>query len=178
MRKRIFKIAVFLLALTGFFAGVIVLGQWARDWIRDRDRYRMAFVDIDVDPPPGLTRSAFLEQVQYGAMLPDSLSLVDDGLADRLAKAFHTHPWVAKVADVKVTQQRQIKVRLIYRKPVLAVQHDNVLRAVDGEGVLLPKDAATAGLPMFAGTPSRPAGPAGTRWGDAAVETRARALSK
>ncbi len=51
MRKRIFKIAGFLLALTGFFAGVILFGQWARGWIRDRDRYQVAFADIDVVPP-------------------------------------------------------------------------------------------------------------------------------
>lgn len=174
MRKRSFKIAVFVLALAGFFGSVILIGRWARDQLRDRDRYRLAFGDIDVAPPPGMTRDAFLDEVQYSGSMADAMSLVGPGVAERIAQAFRRHPWVAEVTSVTI-RPRSIKVELTYRRPVLAVRTGNGLRAVDGEGVLLPRDANTSGLPIFSGTPS-PAGPPGTRWGDEAVEAKAREL--
>lgn len=182
MRRRLFKIAVFFLALAGFFAGLILLGQWALDQVRSRDRYYLAFLDIDVDPPPGMERLAFLDEVQYEpgaitASLPDRLNLLDDDLKDRLARTFAKHPWVAEVEEVRLVPPRDVQVRLIYRKPVLAVPMGKIMRAVDGEGILLPPQADTRGLPVFSGKASSPAGPAGTPWGDPAVEKRARDLS-
>jgi hypothetical protein len=60
----------------------------------------------------------------------------------------------------------------------LAVRQGKELRAVDGRGVLLPADAATEGLPIYQGKPRPPAGPAGTRWGDSALEAQAKSLLK
>lgn len=177
MGKWIFKVAVFCLALAGFVGGLILLGQWARNDLRERDRYRTAFADIDVDPPPGMDRPAFLDEAQYFGSMPNAVSLLDSDLAEQLATAFGQHPWVAKVAEVRVILPQTIKVRLIYRKPVLAVPVGDILRAVDGEGVLLPRRAATDGLPRFTGKALPPAGPDGSRWGDPGVETQARSLA-
>jgi hypothetical protein len=49
---------------------------------------------------------------------------------------------------------------------------------VDAHGILLPKSAPTTALPVFPGTAAPPAGPVGTRWGDAAVEAAARAAGR
>lgn len=162
--------------MAGFFAAVILVGGWARNQLRDRDRYRLAFAGIEVEPPPGMSRETFLDEVQYLGSMADAMSLVGPDVPNRLAQAFRRHPWVAEVKHVIVRPRRTI-VELTFRKPVLAVPVGNGLRAVDGEGVLLPKEASTAGLPVFAGKVPPPAGPPGNRWGDAAVEVKARSLA-
>jgi hypothetical protein len=179
------------LAATLLLAGLIVLGRAARDALRQEERYAVAFADIDCEPPPGEERAAFLGEVQYLAGLPERLRILDDELPGRLAEAFARHPWVAKVERVEVVLPGQVRARLTYRTPVLAVwwfegeipdDHSRPLGrfngregalAVDRDGVLLPVSAPPDGLPAYvAKVPS--AGPAGSSWGDGAVEAAAR----
>jgi hypothetical protein len=115
----------------------------------------------------------FLDEVQYLASLPERLRLLDEDLQQRLAGGFAKHPWVDRVLEVKITPPRQIEVHCQYRRPVLAVRFQGAMRAVDSHGVLLPRDAPTAGLSRFSGEVSPPRGPAGTAWGDARIETAA-----
>jgi hypothetical protein len=179
-------------------AGLIVLGRAARDALRPQERYAVAFGDIDCEPPPGEERAAFLGEVQYLAGLPERLPVLDEDLPARLAEAFARHPWVEKVERVEVVPPGRVRARLAYRTPVLAVllhgeaqdgrapliealssrglgAHGALLpaRAVDRDGTLLPAGAPLAGLPIFYGAPP-PAGPAGSPWGDRAVEAAAR----
>ena len=177
MRKWIFKSLGLVIALAIFLGGLIFLGQWALDHIRQRERYTITVTEIDCESPPGMTRAAFLDEVQYIAGLPAKLNLLDEDVGRRLAIAFSRHPWVQKVEEVELLPTRQVKIQLIMRRPVLAVKQGQKLRAVDGLGVLLPANAATAGLPIYQGKP-RPPGPEGTRWGDAALEAQAKALAK
>jgi hypothetical protein len=178
MRKWIFRSAALSLVLAGSLGGLIALGQWALEQIRERERYTIAFADIACTPPPGLDRGAFLDEVQYLAGLPARLCLLDEDLGERLAKGFGQHPWVAKVAEINLVPPKQIHAQLQFRRPVLAVPFDKTLRAVDGQGVLLPRAAPTDGLPVFPGTAKAPAGPAGAQWGDPKVESMARALAR
>jgi hypothetical protein len=151
--------------------GVVLVGRATR--AGERPRAVSAFAAIDCDPPPGLDRREFLDEVQYLGGFPDELHLLDAGLAERLAEGFARHPWVEKVERVEVQLSRGVHVRLAHRTPVLAISHGGRLRAVDANGVLLPARASTQGLPRFQGTARPPSGPAGTRWGDAAVEEAA-----
>jgi hypothetical protein len=170
----VLKFAALLLGLGLFVAGLIVLGEYAQEQLRDRDRYTLPFADIECLPaPPYQPRRDFLDEVQYLARLPARLRLLDADLPQRLAEGFAQHPWVRKVEQVEVTA-KQVRVRLSYRRPALAVRRGERVRVVDAEGVLLPKEAPAEGLPVFAGEAARPAGPAGTRWGDADVEDAAR----
>jgi len=178
MRRWIFKGAILLLVVATFLAGLIALGQWSLKQIRGHDRYLVSFSDIDCTPPAGLERIAFLDEVQYLANLPESLSLLDEELPKRLADGFRRHPWVAKVITVELEPPKQVHVELAYRRPVLAVKVGDTVRAVDEQGILLPNDAITEGLPVFPGEAARPAGPAGSRWGDAGVEAMAKKLGK
>ncbi len=141
--------------------------------MRDDERYQAALADIHCDVPEGLERRAFLEEVQYDSRLPDRVNVLDDDLRERLASAFARHPWVETVEEVQVTPPRQITVRLRFRRPVLAVRWDGEMRAVDGDGVLLPKNPPPRGLPVYDGIPQRPRGPAGTHWGDTDLERAA-----
>jgi hypothetical protein len=138
--------------------------------------YELPFAGIQCSPPPGMDRYEFLAEVQYLAGLPDRVDVREDDLAGRLRAAFARHPWVQSVDEVKISTQR-IEVRLQCRTPVLAVRWEGSTRAVDNSGILLPAKADTSGLPVFNGIAAPPTGPAGTRWGDKAVEAQARSAA-
>jgi hypothetical protein len=161
-------------------AGLLLAGKLIRDEVAQHDRYRFPFNHIICATPPGLDRGEFLDEVQYLASLPDRLNVLDDGLPERLAKAFAGHPWVEKVEGVEIVSAQEVRVRLLFRTPVLAVELPGEAKrlAVDRHGVRLPGNADTRDLPIFSGKISPPAGPAGSRWGDPAVEAAARAASK
>ncbi|MCI0461819.1 MAG: hypothetical protein L0Z62_33125 [Gemmataceae bacterium] len=171
------KVGALLLGLGLFLAGLVALRHFAVEQIREDDRYSLPFAGIECDPPPELSRAEFLEEVQYLGRLPERLRVLDDDLPEQLARAFALHPWVARVERVEVTRGCRVRVRLTHRRPALAVWVGERLRGVDDEGVLLPGKAPTAGLPVFEGQAPPPAGPAGTRWGDAAVEKAARTVA-
>jgi hypothetical protein len=168
-----------LLALL-LLAGLLLLGRAAREDLRPQQRYTTAFAEIECDPPPGMERAEFLGEVQYLASLPDRLSLLDEGLAARLAEAFAGHAWVERVERVEMTAPRQVSVRLAYRLPVLSVQSwprqpgDPEQTAVDGQGIYLPPLPRAQVLPRLRTTVSRPGGPSGTPWGDPGVIGAAR----
>jgi hypothetical protein len=165
------------LFVTGFVGGIIWLGHWTSARLREDQRYWLAVAEIECDVPDGMARLDFLDEVQYHSRLPDRINLLDDEVGERLRAAFARHPWVARVEQVTVMPPRRIVARLQFRMPVLAVRWDGELRAVDGNGVLLPKQAATNGLPVYEGTPRPPRGPAGAPWGDADLELAARKLA-
>jgi hypothetical protein len=177
-RRWLVQAVTLVLVVAAFLAGLIALGKWGLEQIRAKDRYAVSFADIDCAPPPGLTRAEFLDEVQYESRLPDRLGLLDDDLTEKLMVAFARHPWVERVEDVALQPPRQVRVQLAFREPVLAVSTRDGTVAVDRHGVRLPKTAATLGLPVFEGEARPPQGPAGTRWGDARIEERARQIKK
>lgn len=200
MRKRLLRFLVPVLAAGLLLAGLIALGQWARDALRPRGRYAVAFADIACEPPPGEKRDLFLSEVQYLGEQPARLSLLDDDLPGRLTRAFLRHPWVEKVEGVEVVPPRQVRVRLVYRTPVLAVfsppsttvtrmppeqrraqreaqpEHSWIPRVVDGHGFVLPPTRMSVrDLPALKDDDiPPPAAAAGAPWGDRRVEAAAR----
>ena len=172
--RRLVQTALVLLLAVGFVAGLIWLGRWGLEQLRGQDRYLVDVGEIEVEPPAGLERAEFLGQVQYESRLSAKLDLLDEELPLKLRDAFAKHPWVEKVDAVRPEPPRRIAVKLTYRTPALAVKTDGGLRAVDGAGVLLPKNAPTRDLPMYDGDAPPPKGAPGTRWGDPNVEQAAR----
>jgi hypothetical protein len=177
MRKLTATSLALLVGVGGLIGGVILLGRLAQERLREQDRHPFSFSDIVCDPPPGLSRSDFLDEVQYLASIPGHLHLREPDLAQRLARGFARHPWVKSVERVEVVPPDRVQVRLVYRRPALAVPAGGLVRVVDGQGILLPRGASGAGVPVFGGKAPPPAGPAGTPWGDAAVEKAARAAA-
>jgi hypothetical protein len=156
-----------------FLLALLWIGKVAWEHIRQQDRYTVALADVDCTPPPGQSRADFLDEVQYLAGLPDRFPYLEEDLARRLAEAFARHPRVEKVVRVELVPPRQVRVELVYRTPVLAVPLAGETRVVDGSGVLLPKGISPNGLPVFKDKCAPPRGPAGTPWGDPAVEAAA-----
>jgi hypothetical protein len=165
------------LALAGgmlVLLGLVFCGKAARDSLRPQERYAISFLDIDCPAPPNLQRIDFLSEVQYESSLPSQLHVLDLDLPARLTAAFARHPWVEQVEEIDLAPPSHVKVRLRFRKPVLAVPQGEEVRAVDRQGILLPKTAGTAGLPVYRGTAHPYKGPPGKPWGDPDVEEAAR----
>lgn len=180
MRWRKWLVPVGLAVLVGGLAllAVVLVGRATREALRQQERFTVAFTAIDCAPPPGLDRSEFLSEVQYLSGMPGQLAVLDEDLGQRLASALLLHPWVERVEQVRITPAGHVEARLVYRRPALAVLLDGQPRAVDRHGILLPPSASTDGLPIFPGSAKAPAGPAGTPWGDEAVEAAARAAAE
>lgn len=132
------------LAVAAAALGLVVTLGW---WVRPRDTTpsadRLAFADIVCDAPPGLTRLAFLEQVQFQSRLPDDFDLRDEDNNAAIRAAFRAHPWVKLVSPVERRAQR-VAIALEFRRPVLLVTAWG--HPVDEEGILLPKMADASGL--------------------------------
>ena len=97
------------------------------------------------------------------------VSLHEENLAERIAKTFALHPWVAKVERVSL-HGASVDIVLVYRKPVCMVEVPGGVFPVDVEGVLLPRDDCTPAEarrhPRLAGVTTIPAGLVGMPWGD------------
>lgn len=108
------------------------------------------------------------------ASLDRGLPLTDPELANRLARAFDTHPWVKRVASVRLSHPAAAVVEVVCREPAAMVAVKGGLLAVDAESVVLPSNdftaEAAAEYPRLAGIESSPQGPEGARWGDPIVE--------
>jgi len=158
-------------------AGVLALGSWTRGLLRSQQAFQITLADVDCQPPAEMSRTEFLSEVQDLAGLSAPLSILEEDLPRRLVQAFSRHPWVESVGKVEILPDRQIRVRLTYRTPQLAVIQDSRKRAVDGHGILLPATAATEGLPVYCGPAPPPRGPPGTAWGDAALTGAAQTMA-
>jgi hypothetical protein len=166
---------VLLLGVAAFVGGVIWLSHWSLGQV-DPERYLVPLAEVECNVPDGMERAEFLGQVHYYNPQLERLDVRDTDLPDRLKQAFERHPWVEKADGVTIAAPRNIAVKLTFRVPVLAVPWGGELRAVDGAGVRLPKNAPTRGLPVYDGTPRPPRGPEGTHWGDSDLEREARKL--
>jgi hypothetical protein len=196
MRRGLLQALVAVAAGLLLLAGVLALGGWARQRLRQEEARSVPLDDLDVQPPDGLSRGEFLAEVRSLASLPDRLPLLDPDLPGMLARAFAGHPEVEGVGRVEVLPGRRVRALVTYRRAALAVslppgctpegggvlvetrsgvgQSARVLcRAVDRSGILLPARATRGGVPVLSTEVDPPAGPAGTAWGDARVQAAA-----
>jgi len=177
-RRWPFRATVSLFLVVVFLGGIIMAGRWGLEQLQGRDRYLLDFQDIECEPPVGMEKREFLDEVLFESRLPKRLNLLDAELPQHLRDGFLKHPWVERIEAVDIKPPKQIVVKLTHRTPALAVKVGAKLYAVDGAGVLLRPNAPTLGLPIYDGDAKPPQGPAGTRWGDPNVEAAARKLRK
>jgi hypothetical protein len=188
MRHWLWPFVAVVVVAAVLFAGLMAVDSFARARIADDERYRVAFADIDCEPPPGMTRAEFLDEVQYyDRSAPTRFSLLEPDLQPKLATSFTRHPWVYVVV-VELKRPNTVRVAVTYRKPVLAIDvtpstpgHDSgpklrSLRAVDGSGFVLPKKAPLAGDIVVLEKAPQPKNSEGQKWGDPLVEYAAQTL--
>ena len=138
-----------------------------------RPEYQITAERITISPPPRWTPPDLTQQVFERAGLAERESLHDPTLSERIAAAFHTHPWVDRVVSVRKSFPARVHVELVYREPVAMVRGIDGHYPVDCNGVLLPardfSDSDVERFPMIERVASVPTGNLGEPWGDPAV---------
>src|SRR5206468_2756052 len=108
-------VVITLAIVGGIFVALDQLGIEALKHIGPRERYRVKFVDINSDTPPGMDPHKFLAEVRYTSGFPESFIAVDEAEHDHLKSAFLTHPWVEAVKEVSASGGRSVSVSLKFR---------------------------------------------------------------
>lgn len=96
-------------------AGIIAVGNVARDSLGPQHRYEMPFAEIECPAPPGMDHSKFLGEVQYNGQFDDTLNLLDADLPGRLRAAFEQHRRVERVLNVRVLPPKRVVVELKFK---------------------------------------------------------------
>lgn len=166
------------LVLVAFAYGGWRLWDRVEDTVRLRPEYTLEPHEVQITPTPAWIRADVKAEALRNGSLDGPLSILDDRLAQRLAKAFALHPWVAEVKGVNKHYPSRVAVELRYRRPAAMVEVPGGLFPVDDEAVLLPSADFTAvearQYPRLVGIESQPLGPVGTAWGDRRVLDAAR----
>lgn len=153
--------------------------------LREQPQYRVRVDEIRLSPPPphvprttltDALAEAGLIEAAAGTSLPDappeSFSLLEPNLAERLHNGLAAQPWIAEVEEVRIDRSG-VQLRLTYRWPALAVATTAGRYLVSGEGVLLPSASAARldldRLPLLLGDRRPPLTAAGLRWRDSEV---------
>ena len=141
--------------------------------LNDRPEYRIGSEQVSISTPPAWIPSDLAQQVFVRAGLEENQSLLDATLSERVAAAFHTHPWVQEVRSVRKTFPARIHVEVIYREPAAMVKGVDGYYPIDRHGILLPardfSDADIERYPVIERVASVPMGKLGESWGDPAV---------
>lgn len=141
--------------------------------LNDRPEYRIGVEQVIISAPPNWIPPDLAQQVFVRAGLEENQSLLDATLSERVAAAFHTHPWVQEVRSVRKTFPARIHVDVVYREPVAMVKGVDGYYPIDRHSILLPardfSDADIERYPVIERVASVPMGKLGESWGDPAV---------
>lgn len=138
-----------------------------------REEYQIGVEQIVITPPPRWVPENLVERVFDRANFDGPLSLQDPKLSEKIALAFHTHPWIERLQRVKKSYPAQVTVDVVYREPVAMVQVvGGGYLPVDRLGYLLPdEDFSPADIdryPIIENVTSIPIR-RGESWGDPVV---------
>ncbi|MBL8810217.1 MAG: hypothetical protein JNM43_08575 [Planctomycetaceae bacterium] len=149
--------------------------------LSDRPEYQLSLEKMAITPAPAWIPQDIVEQVFDRAELSARQSLQDDQLTERVAAAFHTHPWIERVVSVRKSWPPRLQVDVIYREPVAMVRGVDGFYPIDRNGILLPsQDFSPADVeryPVIERVASVPLGKLGEAWGDPAVTEAAQIAS-
>lgn len=141
--------------------------------LHDRPEYRITPDRVTLSAAPRWIPPDLVQQVFSSSGLSDQESLQDAALSERIAAAFHTHPWVERVVSVRKSFPARVHVDLVYREPVAMVRGVDGHYPIDRFGVLLPardfSDADVSRYPVIERVASVPLGQLGEPWGDPVV---------
>jgi len=150
-------------------------GTWlaVRDNVASAPQYWLTAEQVEITPTPQWIHTDIRREAFRDASLDKPLSILDQDLVERIARAFSLHPWVAEVRRVRKLHPARLKVDLVYRRPVCMVEVSGGLHPVDIEGVLLPgadflPPVEVTQYPRLRGVETTPTS-RGTRWRDVRV---------
>jgi cell division septal protein FtsQ len=161
-----------LLAAFILVAGYFLLEQ-VRKYVTGLERFQVSPATLKFTRTPAWVTPKVQEQLACAPDLPERFSLLEPGLARRVAEAYRHNPWVADVPVVERRFPNCLKVHLLLRQPMAVVRYRGVYHLVDGEGVRLPLQFGfwphpDFQLPVIIGATTEPPKP-GSAWPDESV---------
>jgi len=170
-----------LLLIAALIGVAVVLGPSSLKHLpslAERSEYRLRRSDIHIPETPHWIPTGFVQQVLKQAKIEDDVSILDRELAERLGKAFESHPWVRGPVNVRVTIPARIDITFDYRQPVAMVAINDGFYPIDADGRLLPPEdfppSEVGRFPRIVGVGAPPSGHIGQPWGDERVTGAAR----
>lgn len=158
-----------------------LLWRHYRDDIYQSEPYQLSADNVHATSPPEWIHSDVRGEAVRSAGIEQPVSILEEDLTERIARAFELHPWVARVDKVTKFHPARVEVEVVYRRPACVVEVPGGLYAVDEQGVLLPSEdfspAQTQQYPRVRGIDRAPLGLAGSAWGDARVTAAAQVAS-
>lgn len=183
--QSVLRRAMPLLLIAGTLSGG-TYWAWSRQSARieAEGHYRIGSGDIRTTPRPEWITTDVAAESLRDASLDPPFSSLDPALAERVAKAFEVHPWVAEVRQVRALTGA-LEVDLVYRRPVCMVElppnnGKRGLYAVDAEGTLLPsrdfldEPKKAIAYPRLGGFVPAEVARVGAKWPDARIVAGAR----
>lgn len=141
--------------------------------LQNRPEYQVGCEQITMSPAPHWIPADLARQVFEKAGLKNREPLQDPQLSERVAAAFHSHPWIEKVVSVRKSFPARVHVDVVYREPAAMVRGVDGFYPVDRHGTLLPaRDFSPSDVeryPVIERVSSVPLGTLGEPWGDPAV---------
>jgi len=149
---------------------------YVRDHVTAGESYRLSVEDFHLTSNPNWIQTDVRTEAVRAAGLDRGAMILDDGLAERVAKGFALHPWIARVDRVTKRHPASIDIEVTYRRPTAMVEVPEGLYPVDAAGIWLPTAdflknpvEAQRNYPRLSGIVTEPQGPVGTYWGDPRV---------
>ncbi len=182
IRARLFRpVPLCILAGASFLLVMTPVIRRSLPDLSGRPEYQLTLEQLSLTPAPAWIPQDIVEQVFDRAELSARQSLQDDLLTERVAAAFHTHPWIERVVSVRKSWPPRLQVEVIYREPVAMVRGVDGFYPIDRNGVLLPsQDFSPSDVeryPVIERVASVPLGKLGEAWGDPAVSEAAQIAS-
>ncbi|MBX7074317.1 MAG: hypothetical protein K1X71_14320 [Pirellulales bacterium] len=185
------------LCLAAMVGGTALLWRQVGPRVAARTEYQLTSDALELTPLPSWIHTNIADEVLRQLTAGGPVSVLDEGLPERVYQALAVHPWIAKVVRVEKQFPARVRAEVIYRRPVCMVEVPLAMDELPDEedpnfapgdarparhGGLYPVDAGSVLLPTadFSRAQARryprlsdihtlPLGPVGTAWGDARV---------
>ncbi len=172
-RAIVVGIGVRVLLATAIVSGTYLIVRRVHSDLKQMSRYQVDLARLKLEVPSWVT-PAIRSQLKQIPDFPQTFSILERGIAEKVAVAYSQNPWVVKVRQVEKQYPRSLRISLEVRRPVAAVRFRGRYYLADALGVRLPLDFTSwphqdLDLPFVKDATSPPPAP-GEVWQDAAVE--------
>jgi len=154
-------------------AGYLLI-QEMKGYVMGLERFQVSPATLSFTTTPSWVTPEIEQQLSHIPGLPERFSILEPGLAKRVAQSYQRNAWVAEVTLVERRFPNRLKVALVLRRPVAAVRYRGEYYLVDGQGVRLPMPFRSCPQPDFklrivTGARNQPP-KSGAAWEDEAVQ--------
>jgi len=161
-----------LLAVVLVVSGYLLAVQM-KEYLMGLERFQVSPASINFLSLPSWVTPEIRAEIAQVPGLPERFSILEPGLAGRVARAYRLNPWVSEVTLVERRFPNRLKVGLVLRRPVAVVRYRGSYFLADAKGVRLPLRFRSWPQPgyrlLIVIGATEPPPPSGTAWQDEAV---------